>query len=279
MGTKGDPMSIEPKFGIIVFLDALGARTTDIAFSKDYLSKVTELKRNIIMIKGAIEEVDAGLEIQSIVWNAEQLSFRFFGDSVLIAYEFLPKHSPRSCIDCVLFVVATLVCLALKQGILFRGAISIGKYLQNEEVFLGPAVTDAANWYDQSDMVGALFTPATMNYLKALLGISSEYSEEKAFLPIPRLMSYDVPLSRSAKSQPKSLKTYVVEWPSLLGTLQGAVGPKDGLLVYYESTKNLPVPIGAESKYENTEVFIKVALKRNQGFFPKPLLEEMLVKD
>jgi len=254
----------EPKYGIIVFLDALGARTTDISFAKDYLTNVMELKSNIGMLRDAIADVDAGQKIPGIKWNAEQLSFKFFGDSVLMAYEFPSSGSPRSCIDCVVFVVATSICLALKKGILFRGAISIGTYVETNDVFLGPAITDAANWYDRSDMVGAIVTPATMNYLKAIMGLSSKSTEAQVHSPIPRLILYDVPLSRSAKTETKSILTYVIEWPSLLPRYQGEAEPKDSLSIFFECIKNSPIPFGAESKYSNTEAFIKESLKKAQ---------------
>ena len=157
--------------------------------------------------------------------------------------------------------MASSICFALKRGILFRGAISIGTYLEAEDVILGPAITDAANWYDRSDMVGAIVTPATMNYLKAIAGLSSKSTKDEVHSLFPRLILYDVPLSRSARTENKSIVTYAIEWPSLLSKYQGMDKPKDSLSIFFECIKNSPVPFGAESKYSNTEAFIKEALK------------------
>lgn len=254
-------MSIEPKFGIIAFLDALGARTTDIKICGEYLDKVQKLETSIKNIKKALEELDQMEEHQNSKWNPQFLKLRFFGDSILLSYEFPSGSSYEDSILCVIFTISALICFAIRLGVLFRGALSIGKYLETEAVLLGPAITDAANWYELSDMIGMMVTPATYNFLNATYKLDSKRREKALDQPAFGLLLHDIPISKSARIDTKQINSYVIDWPRMIREIQREDEPNDELLWFYNYVKSLTVPLGAESKYTNTEKFIIKSMK------------------
>jgi len=168
-------MRAKNEFGIVVFLDALGARTTDITVSRDYLIKVNSLKDRILLSKQltgiAMAKTLGGS--RSVQWIPARLKIRYFGDSILITYPLPSECSLRRQLYGTFIIINELVFHGLAMGILFRGAVSLGRYLEKQDILLGPAVTDAANWYDRSDMIGVMLTPATSHYLNAVCDLTA----------------------------------------------------------------------------------------------------------
>jgi len=255
-------MPIDESFGIIVLLDALGVRTIDKEVTKNYLAELDRLKSKIVMMK----EIAAGVMRTSISILADDVvskfNFRFFGDTVLMIYS-IPKESDADFIKIRLIpaslIVGMLICNGLEVGIPFRGALSIGSYYSNQErsVDLGPAITDAANWYDKSDIIGIMATPNTTNYLKALYKMTSQSSANDYESPAEGLILYNVPLSnKGSRDSGKSLKTYFINWPLLIPSLY-AVNISDFLSWFYDKIKDMQIPPGAVTKYSNTETFVR----------------------
>lgn len=50
---------------------------------------------------------------------------------------------------------------SINKGILIRGVISFGEMKSKKNIFIGKAVDEAANWYEQADWIGVHVTPST----------------------------------------------------------------------------------------------------------------------
>jgi hypothetical protein len=254
-------VKIKSKFGIVVFLDALGARTTDIAVSESYLAKTANLKAEIINSKDIIRVVEEMSGETRIPWRPARLKYRLFGDSILITYSVTSGRALMPSLLNVIFIINSFVCASIKLGILFRGALSIGKYLETIDVMLGPAITDAANWYDQPDMIGVMLTPAATNRVRAEYKINSESTQYFVESPDSNLLLYDVPISRRDGKSSTPVRTYTANWPKLHIVAASPTEYKDALLWFYNRIRSLPVPLGTESKYSNTEAYIKKSVE------------------
>ena len=179
---------------------------------------------------------------------------RFFGDSILFTYEITDEKRFTDYFHRLAFVLNMLIPRAVDLGILFRGAVSVGKYIETEDIALGPAIVDVASWYDKIELFGVIATPAGTNYLKATYArqLHKSFSESE---PVPGVFRlWDVPIKGD-----RVLNTYIFDWPShILAFTRGDI---DKMLEwYYDRISHLNVPEGDERKYANTEAFVKESI-------------------
>lgn len=242
-------MKKKSKFGIIVLLDALGARNMSIQMSQNYLVTVDHLRKEIHDALRITLDIDKK-EKKGAEKLFNKLRPRFFADSLLMTYEVIRERQINNYLGRICFILNILIVQALEKGILYRGAISIGDYIENEDIVLGPAVTDAANWYDRWNMIGVMATPATSHYIKAAHNTSLE-DVKKGVDTDQDMVLYGVPVTGSEPQY-----TYALNWPRTVQDLHAHIQRTDPLLWYYQRIKGLSVPLGSESKYANTEQFI-----------------------
>lgn len=242
---------MKTKYGFVVLIDALGTKTDSIESSKKYLDAVSEIKDEIRRSHGAAfdeeEKRDANL--------LNKLKTRFFGDTLLLTYEIKERPQEIKYFDRLMFTLRWFLWNALKLGILFRGSISLGEYLEDGNIVLGPAVFDAAGWYDKLEMIGIVATPRTTLSLKSIFlegcGKSEGYWGDGVF--------YMVPLKGLA---PQEL--YVVNWPStMLSECEATRTVAD--VLFYDAMRAFPMPFGTEIKFQNTERFFQ-ALFQSDGW-------------
>jgi hypothetical protein len=260
-------MKKKSKFGIIVLLDALGARNMTIEMSQNYLLTVDHLRKEIHDALRITLDLDKK-EKKGAERLFNNLRPRFFADSLLMTYEVIRERQINNYLDRISFILNILIVQALEEGILYRGAISIGHYIENENIVLGPAVTDAANWYDRWNMIGVTATPATSHYIKAARNTSLE-DVKKGVDTDEDMVLYDVPVTGAEPQQ-----TYTLNWPKMIQDVHADIQRTDPLLWYYQRIKGLSVPLGSEPKYANTERFVLAMIsdrkKTNQNYEDKP---------
>lgn len=241
---------------MVALLDALGARTMSIQSSADYLDSIALLKQEITdTLKITLEEEEE--EGPSAANVFAKLRPRFFGDSVLMTYEVQEEELMTEYLDKFLFILNCFVPTAMELGVLFRGALSIGRYIEKQDVALGPAVTDAANWYEKPDFIGVIATPAASHCIKAAL--AEDDAGDLSDFPLARyLVLYDVPISGGS-----TLRTYALNWVDALLAIHCKIHKQAPLPWFYQRVKDFPVPPGTETKYANTEDLIRngVALR------------------
>lgn len=252
----------QDKFGVVVLLDALGARTLNMETSKNYLECIEKLKETVRLLKELPDFSEKESSNEPMNLMKQKLKFSYFGDSILITYAAQNNTISSDGLLMVSIIVNIYFLEALKSGILLRGAFSLGKYIESGSINLGPAIIDAASWFDQSDMIGVMVTPKTANYLKSVFGISNTTSQDYKERPSIGFVEYDVPLSKKPGNS-TFVRTYVLNWPPIVPAYEKTPFSKDVLSWYYSKIMSLPVPKGAETKFSNTEAFILKALQIN----------------
>jgi hypothetical protein len=148
---------------------------------------------------------------------------------------------------------------SLKHRVLFRGAVSIGDFFsvdRETNTIMGPAVTDAAEWYGRADWFGINATPHASIVLRSLLDGKAP-PDDLAHL----IVDYDVPLKDSTK--PLTLKA--VNWPKSF-YLKGhrPEGHATTKSLFLEMLTPFPKPRGTESKYINAIKFFDEIVKAQE---------------
>jgi len=231
------------KYGFIILMDALGTKTDSIESSERYLQTVKDIESDIHSSHKAAfnPAVRNGLNI------FDSLSIRFFGDTLLLAHEIKDDKLEYDYFDGLSFVISNFVCYALKLGLLFRGSIALGEYLEDGNLFLGPAVFDAAEWYEKLDMVGVIATPKTTLCLKSIF-------LEKKYDPWIDGSFERPPLKNGIQAE-----LFVFNWPLTLSYGKGGGSNTENL--FYQIIRKFPVPLGAETKIQNSERYFQQICK------------------
>ncbi len=223
--------NIKEKYGIVVLLDALGIQNASIEESLRFVKFIEESSRTALAY---LDVYSAHREDRLSEHHQEFKPItRTFGDTFLLTWESSENSILLNQLQAVSRSVGSLISDGVQNGILFRGAISIGKYLESEFTVIGPAITDAASWHEQADWFGCITTPSC-NYK-----ITSKYpNTEYAF---PGIVKYNVPFkSRSP------INLWCVNWVDILRDEES-----EAMEYFYSCISELNIPIKTEDKYRN----------------------------
>lgn len=88
------------------------------------------------------------------------IEVRTFGDTILMTIGNSTLPIPAD-IEAAAAWSSFLVATGLDSGYRFRGAIAAGDFISTPEAIIGPAVADAAAWYERADWIGVHVTPST----------------------------------------------------------------------------------------------------------------------
>jgi hypothetical protein len=179
----------------------------------------------------------------------------------------VPLRSKKHISDHVFFLAVLMrryLFRSFEKGVMFRGAFSIGHYIEDSHsnTVMGPAVTDAAAWYDQSEWMGLSCTPKTSSVLEYH---ARRLAAQDALFGY--MEPYDVPLKGGS-----TFRLYTINWPSAFfdeGLIPEA-HRKNPSAYFLKLLQGFAVPKGAEVKYENTkkyfgEVKAQIANKTDAG--------------
>ncbi len=230
---------LKRKYGLVILLDALGASGYTDDQIKTFLSARSEINS---IIKSLATRIPGSENFQSP-------SIFTFADTIIITIQLGSQKYIKQHIFLTTLLMRRYLFHSMENGILFRGAFSIGHYIEDSDsnTVMGPAVTDAASWYAQSEWMGLSCTPKTnsvLEYYYAGPGIQLD--------DLRYLHKYDVPLKGGS-----TFSLHAIAWPSaffdkeLLKRAQKSNPRK----YFLEILKDLPVPKGAELKYENTKKY------------------------
>jgi hypothetical protein len=232
---------MKTKYGFVVLLDALGTKTDSIESSKKYLSVIADIETDM---KSSHAVMQQGRHDASIF---DEFSVRFFGDTLLVTYEVKNKERESEYFESLSFVLSSFICTAIKLGILFRGSVSLGEYLEEGNVVLGPAVFDAAMWYEKLEMIGIIATPKATLSLKSLF-LSDDKTLDDAWNDG---VFINPPLKNNIVAE-----LFVFNWLIFL-SYDDENGHEKTEKYFYKLIREFPVPLGAESKLQNTENFFQ----------------------
>lgn len=237
--------------GIICICDALGIRHQSLRDSKIALSKLGTI----------IRETTKNSLAQHVLKSKGLPEPRFFtfGDTVLSAWE-VPKGEIADYLSTFSFWAAQFIDASLRQEIAFRGAFSMGEYVMNPEhnLVIGPAVSDAADWYEQGGLIGINCTPSTMLKFEKLVVSGTLRLHE------PNQISHFLKYPVQTKSGKKEF--WCVNWPNAVLHPQK---PNSRRIEILEMLAKFRFPLGTEDKLENTREFMDYCLRNGQERSPK----------
>lgn len=95
-----------------------------------------------------------------MVQGCESCSWLAFSDTVVIIL--VPESEdafPRMLASMGYLLQGTLWA-GMRRGIFFRGAASVGRFVQSGTRMLGESLEEAASWYEKPDWIGVIATPS-----------------------------------------------------------------------------------------------------------------------
>lgn len=239
----------ETKFGYAAILDALGARTAKATESLDYLNTFQKLAHEIEGIVSDLKELRVAPDLST------RFRSRFFGDTLLLTLEEPLRKFESSGFYAITALLNILFVTAVRSGILYRGAVSIGEFVEDGEVALGPAIADAAAWHEDLEFIGCILTPTLTTWVKAEVR-----AHDPSASPRPESFSENLFLW-GAPTKTGPVGTYVLNWPAWVEVVTEAKAT-DPIRWYYEQIRRLGIPKGTEGKYRNTEAFLHESLRQ-----------------
>lgn len=236
---------------MVAILDALGASS----FREEEIERFIDSQE--IILHSLNEKADA-------IWGEdlrpEMVTTFTFNDTIVIALTLgrLPDIRDVAKFFILLrkfFTVSTI------NGLLFRGAISVGKFYKDvaKNLVMGEAVTDAAAWYERANWIGIHATPRASAIVDRLIEEEQNQDEKKELASV--LIDYDVPMKDKSRPRLKASnwpKAYFVQSLSPCAPGQSRRGRMLELLNKHA------VPLGTEEKYFNTVAFYDSVVESQQ---------------
>jgi len=226
-------------------LDALGIRTSS---SQDAL-------RFLDARDGVLSECEERLRFLESV-SGSQTELITFGDTIILCLELPEATAEESLLPALGEWLRIVMLSGFSKALRLRGAIAIGEYIHEGATVLGPAIGDAASWYERVNWMGIVATPSCghkLTFLKERIG--REKSKPKAVLH-SWFVEYLVPLSdRSQRTM------WSVSWPAQYLSIDAPRTQKmvivSGAELFRYHMSTFAVPLGTEDKYSNTVSFFE----------------------
>ncbi len=237
---------VESFFGIVVVMDALGAKSLTMQGARDFLQLRDKLVNDLPKEHKEFysQMQDAWGKQSEIVPAYEVLTF---GDSFIFLFP-CERHELPEALTWVQGWCGDSILSAMEHKVFLRGALSIGEYLyggSQSNTVLGPAVADAATWCEQVDWIGLSVTPSAGYFLERQSNRldSMQYESAHEFLELKTFIKYSAPIKGGGREE-----LWTVMWPGLLVSDE-----LDSMLQKLaEYFAGAPMPKGSEGKYANT---------------------------
>lgn len=275
--SENQKLSNEMSYGIVCIIDALGTKG---AWKQDspssYIEKLKDCKKFILNYKQ---------ENQSLKdFNNTYLNFHSFSDTFFISYhigDIEKKLDGRTqdvkdiFLDLEFLMISSLlidlIIFGIENNMLFRGAISNGFFYTNDSFIIGPAVDDAAFYFDKFDMFGIICTPSTSYRINHLI---TKYTKDKKANYWADFVEYPIQIKNKyfndskieSNSIPERINLYTLDWTKryysknlVLNTEKHSRSwgreksiPVDPISNLYLDLGKFPFPPSSYIKYKNT---------------------------
>lgn len=238
--SKAKPQS-QKCVGVVTLIDVLGAKQWNIDDAEKYLCNLNNIFSGAM--KGTELDPNGLFTTSNCPWGRAPAVLTF-GDTIAIAWE-LQQDGLLNVIMGLGRHLKVFMWHCLQRGIPVRGAVSYGEYILQDQKLLGPAVADAASWYDQSDWIGIVATPQFSIKIKAemeSLGYSMLKQSNKGVTLEQMYCEYDVPCKGRMR------RGFALAWPEQYKMDRGVYN-------FYRQLAQFPIPHGTEQKYKNTVDF------------------------
>lgn len=217
----------------VALLDVLGARKDDV----EMMGRVYE---QVETLRGIMERIVDQLRRDAACVPEEfhEPQFMIFGDTVQFLWQL---DDQQKYLPVVGNALGHVFVDALQEGIPLRGALSFGHAVYDDRVAVGPAVSDAAGWYEEANALAVVVTPRTGLILDV-------YDRQNTQLVSQAFATFDFALKQAQTRQ----QLWTVAWPAVLrerclasGIPEADIRPR--LLTTLHSL--FTMPRGTETKY------------------------------
>lgn len=159
------------RVGMVTFLDVLGWK----GIYKNDNNAVEKLASIIKKIEGVSKNDVPKHVLNFDGCNKIKIEILSISDTIVIMSYFdnytegreltLPKYILTS-----LYIHSKICGEAIREGlknnIYLRGATSLGKFEKKDNILLGEAIDEAADWHEQTDWIGVILSPKALMYYK-----------------------------------------------------------------------------------------------------------------
>lgn len=246
---------IEEKEGLVVMLDLLG--TKGMWLNEDpseIIDKWNLLIKSLRALGEDLFNVDMGEDLKIKSWN-----IKAFSDTIIMTFE-------GKIFSYLLYVVAMNLMRPFNAGFFagmrLRGCISYGTYYDSDTIMIGPAVDDAAEWYEKFDWIGVSLTPSTSKLHEKDLRDGEDFETiQNEQLDIKSELGYDLPnlyiKYKIPMKKKKSKELFTLAWPNYINiTMKNPVDDDKQISRVMGSFELYPIPPNAKSKETNTLFFV-----------------------
>lgn len=255
-----DQIKTKMKYGFVCIADSLGTKGIWAQIGlDDYIKKVNEIRSDLLkkidIVKKKFQNDNKVTLSRKHLSMDEMLDIKLytFSDTYMLFTESqisnIDEDPLRFAFPSIISELASsLFIFALRNKIFLRGAISHGKFYSDDNLFIGPAVDDAASYIDKADWIGLMFTPSAsirVNEVKKMM--------ERNFPDIYRdYPVYSIDHDIKLKDNDKNVRLSVIDWP-----LYYMKNVPDNDKITFENFYKLklseyPIPEYANNKYVNT---------------------------
>lgn len=266
---------IQTQFGIVALIDALGVSSYSIEDSKTFLSKKQLLLNFIETHKGILNSKHKDKRLTKL----NKPNVFTFGDTIIFLWELEKKDEYHFATVIVADWLRPFIYLGLKRNLYFRGAISIGEYVHdNKTTVIGPAIADAASWYEQSEWFGIAATPSFNFYLERV---------EKVIDKVDNIDFFKSYVKYPVQCKGGIYNLFSISWPfEFFNKTSTTTDEAHYSFVKYlypnQVNSKFYMPKGTENKYINSKEFFDFycrefgeLLPDNKITIPMPIEDEM----
>ncbi len=232
--------------GYVLMLDMLGFKERTADIKSDFIDCWRALKKDI---QRTAREMKYGYDIH--------INTLFLSDTIIICFSL--KKNDHCDLNTLLLSIPELIQSFFlkymeKSGIFFRGALSFGKFifLSKENIVMGPALNEAAEWYESTDWIGIILTPSAECKLRL---IKTELYESIAMYD--DFVEYKIPL----KPGFPNISRFSIMW---IGRHEYRSGDNDVLGRVLRTFASISHSPKYSSKYINTIRYIEDILYPEQ---------------
>ncbi|WP_321504227.1 hypothetical protein [uncultured Methanoregula sp.] len=242
----------EANNGVVIFLDALGAREFSLDECRTFISDRDEIlnRSSFIWNKWTSEfqkELDKKLPEPEIV---------AFQDSIIICFAEQSGNSLPPLLAAGQWLTQ-MMTQAIFKGIFFRGSISVGPYIFDTSpknvTVMGPAVSDAYLYHDKAKWIGVIQTPKCQNNYQSVIEFDAKERKEKLNPKFYEFLFVDYPVPFG---DGKKERCNAVSWPHIACRAEKKLGnPIISSVLSEGMCKELDTAI--KQKYKNSLTFLR----------------------
>lgn len=269
----------EIRYGVVAVLDALGVAVKTIAQSQAFFEDLDSI----------LSEVERTTRPKNDNYENEddyEFAYRTFGDTIIFTWscqrklEENEKNQQLKVMQIIPIVgqyLSRFFCVALTKQILYRGSISFGEFLisVDNNALIGPAIADAAHWYEKADWAGIIATPRmgfTLKSLQLYMATKEGKNSNSNFILEKHFIESNVPLKDKSGKTVIEPEIWALAWfdeyhnnVTIDKKEQGQSEDKHHSKVRFTKDFGLcPITSGSESKYFNTAKFFKENIDKIQ---------------